>query len=61
MSGDMVYVIMDNDRDQLWTMTVFKYRCTAIKTMKQILGVYKELNLASPRLRVEAAVFNIEK
>lgn len=61
MNQDMVYVIMDNVRDQLWTMTVFQYRCTAMQKMKEILTVYRELDLPCPRLRVEAALFNQEK
>ena len=58
MTENMVYVIMDNHRDQLWTMTVFRYRCAAIQKMKEILTAYRDLNLPCPRLRVEPALFD---
>lgn len=61
MKEDMVYVIMDNDRDQMWAMTVFQHRETALCEMKKILVAYKEMKLPVPRLMVEAACFNTKK
>lgn len=59
--NDVGYVIMDNDRDQLWTMVVFKHRSQAIKLLSTIVTAYAELDRVCPRLKIEKICFNSEE